>query len=624
MSSKTLASALCIALTALASAALGATGAPAGTTSSRPVLPGVTPQLGITTLGPDGMPLPKTPAKPAWKFAAPLKGNPPAETWLPPLLSDEDRKHRAAVDSALMAANHLNSSELANAGVLQSELREAQYDDMETQLDAVLAKFLADPSYELVLQYMANFAEEGHVRGRVSDTALIKAWVAARPKSPWAHYSAGLRWSSTAWEDRGGGYAGSISDQQWQKVHQDEAQARAEIQAALKLNPKLAIAWVTLMNIDRTDSGGTLDQNTADFNQGSKQVPTSYLIADQYEITLQPRWMGSANMMDDFAQSQLANLDRNPRFWELQGEALADNACSACNDYHWDVSLKQYNAALAFVDRPDWLAAAGEAALHVHRYALAHAYYDRALAYQDDIYRRMFRDFTVELCDPSKTPEEVEGYRHDMVMYAGLDDVQYPHGPDDCVVYQRELPWGAEPVPDTANLVAYAIDPVGNPTFVKQPMAMVMPDQVHTMTSPDGAWVVTSTDSADKTHHLVLQGKGGGKTTEIYASTGIMQVGFTSDGKRLFVSDWTQGKEGGCRYVDPNDTSRDVDLKPLLLRWIEAQHLPMDMNTMKVICTQFANEQILTAALSGQADGKQVFKMFNYDPVSGKLSTWHP
>ena len=618
-------------LTALAPAVLAATGAPAGATYAGPAAttlnsprgtlmrPSATPPGGIGAMGPDGMPVWHTAAKPPWAFPAPLKGNPPAETWLPPVLSDEDRKHQLAVDRALMIADYIDSSELTNAGTLQIELRARDYDEMETQLDAVLAKFQTDPSYELLLQSMANFAEEAHVRGNVADTALIQAWVAARPNSPWAHYSAGLRWSATAWQDRGDGESGDISDLQWKMVHEDEVRARAEIQAALKLNPKQPIAWVTLMNIDRTDTGATLDQNTADFNQATKQVPTSYLIADQYETTLQPRWMGSAGMMDDFAQSQLANVDRNPRFWELQGEALADSGCAACNNYHWDVSLKQYNAALSISDRPTWLAMAGEAALHVHRYALAHAYYERALAYRDDLQWRMFRDFSVELCDPSKTPEEVERYRRDVVAYGGLDNVQYPHGPDDCVVYQRELPWGAEPIPDTTGLVPYTIYSVIHPVYLKEPQVASMPMPAKSVTSPDGAWVVTLADSTDETHHLVLGTKAGGKTTEIYTSANSMQVGFTSDSKHLFVNDLTLGKEGGCRYIDPNDPSRDAYLKEKAIQWIADQHLSMDMSTLMVICSQFANDQILSAALSAQANGQRLFLQLNYDTVSGKL-----
>ena len=618
-------------LSLCASTAFSAPSAPPGNTHAAPAAASVMrpPDAargpsGGTKPGPIPAPAAQAPAKPAWTFPAPLAGKPPQETWLPHLLSNEDRAHRAAEDRALMFATHARMNQIFNAGLLQDELKDGQYDELESQLNAVLDKFLADPAYELVLQASANFAEEGHAHGRVADTAWIQAWVKARPNSPWAHYSAGLRWSDTAWGERGNGWASDVSEAQWKKVHEDEVRARADIKAALKIDPKLAIAWVTLMNIDRSDPGAGLDQVTADFNQGSKQVPTSYLIPDQYEETLEPRWMGSAAMMDDFAQSQLTNLDRNPRFWDLQGDSLADSGCAACNDYHWDVSLKQYNAALAYADRPSWLAAAGEAALHLHRYALAHAYYDRALAYKDDLYLSMYRDFTVQLCDPSKTPEEVEKYRKDVVAYGGLDNVQYPHAPDDCVVYQRELPWGTEPVPDTTGLRVYAIDSLSHPVYQKEPQPMSMPDQAKSVTSPDGKWEVTLADVADKTYRLMLHGQATGKTTGIYMYTGVAMVGFTSDSMHLLVSDWTAGTQGGCHYFDLRDPTRHANLKAMVIQWAADQHLSVDVTTLRVVCAQFVNDGILDAALSGSTDkGQQLFQIFHYDMDTGKLVATH-
>ena len=614
-------------LSTAAFAAPTSSGAPSSDSLTRPAAATTAP-LHVTMPRQDGPPpvpqAPAKPAKPAWTFPAPLAGKPPAETWLPHPLSDEDRAHRAAEDRALMTATYARNNQIANAGTLQDELRDGEYDDMESQLNAVLDKFLADPTYELVLQASANFAEEGHAHGNVADTSWIQAWVKARPNSAWAHYSAGLRWSATADDDRGSGWAKDITAEQWKKVHEDEVNARADIEAALKINPKLAIAWVTLMDIDRTDPGTGLDRVTADFNQGSKQVPTSYLMAEQYEDTLEPRWMGSAGMMDDFAQSELTNLDRNPRFWDLQGDSLADSGCAACNDYHWDVSLKQYNAALTYADRPSWLAKAGEAALHLHRYALAHAYYDRALAYKDDLYWGIYRSFTVELCDPSKTPEEVEKYRKDVVAYGGLDNVQYPHGPDDCVVYQRELPWGTEPVPDKTDLRIYAIDSLSHPIFKPEPQTMAVPVQAKSVTSPDGKWVVTPVEVADKTYRLMLHGQATGKTTEIFMYTGIAEVGFTSDSKHLLVSDLTGGPQDGCHSFDLNDPIRNANLTAMLIQWASDQHFPAVMDTLRVRCTQFVNDDILTVALNAQSDkGQPIFRLFNYEMDTGRLVVWH-
>jgi hypothetical protein len=563
---------------------------------------------------------PAAPAKPQWTFPAPLKGNPPAEIWLPHAMSDEEKQHRVEADRLLMVSNRIDDNEIENAGILQDELREAQYDDMQTQLDSLLGKFLADPTYEFALYGMAEFAEQGHAHGNVSDTALLDAWLKARPNSAWAHYSRALRWFDDAWEARGNGWAKDVSDTQWKLMQEDEIKARAEVDMALKIEPRLVPTWTLLMYIDRDSEG--LDKVTADFNRASKAAPTSYGIPGAYEETLQPRWLGSAAMMDDFAQSELSNLDKNPRFWELQGEAAADSGCAACNDFHWDVSLKQYNAALVYADRPSWLEKAGQAALHVHRYALAYAYYQRAIGFEHTLpFDSMFRDFAVERCDPSRSAEDVEKYRKDVVMYGGMDDEPYPLGPDACVVYQRELPWGSEPLPDTAGRQVYAIDSLGHPVYTKQPPGAYMPSQAKPLVSSDGKWQVTVVQGEDKVTHVKLRAQKTGQETEIFSATGGVMAGFDSSGTRLFVSNLVQGQGDGCRYYDPR-TKQAADLQPKILQWAMDHHIIVIADSALVSCTQFINDDILAAALYGDTtDGKKVFRMFSFDPVSGKVAT---
>lgn len=556
-------------------------------------------------------------AQPKWTFPAPLEGKPPAETWLPHALSNEGKQHRADADRALLTGEYIDSDELENAGILQDELKQGQYDDMQSQLDALLQKFLADPANELTLQALANFAEQGHAHGRVSDTALLAAWVKARPNSAWAHYSRGLRWLNDAWAARGSGWAKDVSDAQWKVMQDDEVKARTEAHAALKIEPKLVVAWLTLLAIDR--DSGALDKTTLDFNRATKAVPGSYLIADAYEVALEPRWSGSAAMMDDFAQSKLADLDKNPRFWDLQGDAAADSGCAACNDYHWDVSLKQYNAALVYADRPSWLEAAGRAALHVHRYALANAYYQRVIAMKHTLpFDSMYGDFAAFRCDPYNTAKMVEQYRYDEVRYAGMDDDPYPLGPDACVVYRRELPWSDEPLPDTSGVQVYVIDPLGHPRYTEEPRSTDF--SAHTpLVSADRKWQLTVVQGEDKVSHVQLLDQKTGKQMEIFASKGFVRGAFNSTGRRLFLTDTPQDQTGGCRYYDPWKV-QSVNIRPMVLRWAADQHLAFTPQSVIVSCSQFINDDMLTVVFTSLSpEGKQLFQMFIYDAMSGRL-----
>jgi len=568
----------------------------------------------------------KVPAE--WAFPAPLKGKPPAEVWLPRAMSDEEKQHRVEADRALIAAVFIDANELQNARALQDELKTADYDDLEAQLGAVLEKFLADPTYEVACEAAARFAEQGHVSGRPSDTALLDAWLQARPDSAWAHFSRGQRWHNDAWGVRGTGWGSDVSQEQWKLMHEDEIKARAEIETAVKIQPKLAVAWATLLDIDRLDGG--LNKSSADYVRASKAVPTSFSIPDSYEETLEPRWMGNDGMMIEFARSKLADLKQNPRFWYLYGDAAADAGCAACDHYQWDVSLQLYNLALVYADRVSWLEKAGQAALHLHRYALAYAYYQRAdsvlhmlpgdrVPMQPDAH--MLGAFAAERCDPSKTEAEVEKDRQEIATFGGLDNVAYPLGPHACEAYERELPWGDQALPDAVGVQVYTITALTDPVFTKQPMALTLGKSV---TSADGKYVLTIVQGDDKVSRVQLHDQKTGWQADILSSTGPIYAGFNSTGKRVFASDTTKGEKGGCRYYDPK-FMRSTDLKPKVLQWAKYQHIAVTVDSAMVNCFQFINDDVLSASLTGvDPDGKKVFMMLAFDPDSGKLaSTTH-
>ena len=401
--------------------------------------------------------LPQLAAAPQYApIPAPLTAAPPAEVWLPQRqLTDDDKAKRLATDQFLMKAETLHRGTLTNTFKLQGELANQQYDQLESQLDAILALSVADPAYELLEKDAANFADGNDV-ARGADKFLIDDWLKARPNSPWAHYSAGLRWSNMAWDVRGSGWASQVPGSSWPKVHLYEGNARAELHKALKLNPKLALAWMELINVDTTDAG--LADAKRDYVQGSMQRPDDFDVPNQFANTLNPHWDGSYEAIADFAQAEQDKVGVNPRFRILLGLTEGDRGCITCNNYDWSTSLKHFNAALFYADDIYWLDKAGESAAHLHRYALAYRYYERAHAYQPGTFR-----FYAEMqllqaaCDPKEDPEKFKVLKSTSQVYGGIESMEYPHLPDSCSYYQAELPWGTEPQPDAGSLLPYEI-----------------------------------------------------------------------------------------------------------------------------------------------------------------------
>jgi hypothetical protein len=132
--------------------------------------------------------------------------------------------------------------------------------------------------------------------------------------------------------------------------------------------------------------------------------------------------------------------------------------CISCNHYDWATALKHYDAALHYADDMYWLDQAGEAAVHLHRYALAYRYYERAHAYEHGVFKDEAEMGLLEArCDPKEDPEKFKVLKSETYRYSGIAVIDYPDAPDACRYYQAELPWGDEPLPDDHGILEYSI-----------------------------------------------------------------------------------------------------------------------------------------------------------------------
>gem|GEM_PF-6464720 len=434
---------------------------------------------------------------------------------------------------------------------------------MESQLNAVQAKYLGDPDFEFVMEDASTFAE-GSSRVPPMNKAFIDAWVKLRPDSPWAHYSEGLYWSTKAGDDRGDGWASNVSDAQWDKMRADDVQARKQLRKALELNPKLLMAWLTLMDVDRADPDGGIEDVAQDYKDASAQFPGSLLVADDYMISLQPRWGGSIEKMAEFANAKISDIDKNPRFWGLQGDAAADAGCLDCIDVRWEDGLKLHNVALTFEDRPSWLAQAGDAALHLYRFGLAHEYYARANSYKPgNITWATATSFLEELCDPKASPARLKRDRKDAVTRRGMPDIDYFQQPRDCGFSATELPWGDEPVPTSAGLQSYAIG--GRAPLLGTPAPPGHFPFITELKSPDTRYILRNHKVST---HYVFQLEDtltGHKRVLLSYSTGA-DVTWSEDSTRLSMNlDVPDPKTGltrsGCLIFNAGKDGSPVDVR---------------------------------------------------------------
>lgn len=348
---------------------------------------------GATDLGP-------IPAAVATTTPPAIVSNSPPQfepSWLQ--LNEYQRQRRAAADQFLYRSEvqKLVYAQHATVQRLITELKAHRYRALQSDLDKVNADFFKDARNEFGYRDVIW----GFTGCDTVDLTLEKyfqAWAAAKPKSAWAHLALGMYYQAEGCNARGEGWANEVSDQQWKTMDQYLAEAWSELERARQLNPKLPPLYWTL--IIHAKMIGDRNAATEAMEEAKKNVPSSYLAAVQYIDNLSPRWGGSYEQMGKFAESMLAYLDKNPRYWDLQGYAESEKGDDASRNGDSATALEHYEVALSYADYRDWLVSAAESAGDIGRLGDALALYMRNARYEKplDIHHKAAEDDVANLC----------------------------------------------------------------------------------------------------------------------------------------------------------------------------------------------------------------------------------
>lgn len=571
-------------------------------------------------------------------IAAASSAAPPPEAWLPPVLTAEEKSRRSAADAYLMKSEVLERGSGANAMMLEKEVINRRYADIDTQLNAILAKAVADPAWDLVERDATTFSEGGRDTPQLNLEA-IDDWIAARPDSPWAHLSAAWRLDDKAWEVRGGNFADKISDEQWKAMHRYATQARTEVNKSLRLEPRSAMAWTLLIQLDQLDSGPA----ASDYRAAMQHRPGSIVIPDVYQGALEPRWGGSYEQMQAAARSLLKGPNMNPRFWSIGGFAAADEAyghmddsCDECTPIDWTSKLKNYNAALVYGDHTDWLADAAQAALHLHRYALAYRYYERANAYvpEERGWPEEMRVLRM-LCDSNFPRQEFEAYEQDAITYGFISAIEHPRVVGDCNYRQGELPWGDEPIPTAASVETYYLDPDANPPTRVERSDSSFSEKPNTLKSEDGRYLIVNTvaatpDANGNQYKLQVKNTVSGVGKDFYAYATSVMASWTVNAKRIYVSDNRKTSDtDACSVFNMDDLSKPILVFKELARQVpDFQSLVADKdNHLMLRCYLWlTNDHLILGVTGWHTDTKlpPFSKSYEYDVTKNSFTTWSP
>jgi tetratricopeptide (TPR) repeat protein len=211
----------------------------------------------------------------------------------------------------------------ANKAELIQELRDRKFQQLDTQLN----------SYQKAFE--ENVLEEGNLAIAFDTfgftdpalTRILEEWVEKEPGSFPAHLARAEHLLALGWQARGDRFAEKTSEQQFNEMQNLLGESVKEAIAAIKLNPKSSIGYGLI--IDAAKGVGSGDGLRRAYAAGIKNVPLSLSIRTYVMTALEPRWGGSYDAMEKFADDAQKYAARNPRLVSLRGFADADRADEA-------------------------------------------------------------------------------------------------------------------------------------------------------------------------------------------------------------------------------------------------------------------------------------------------------
>ncbi len=204
-------------------------------------------------------------------------------------------------------------------------LGDRRFDALERQLDT----YQADFEHNIVREEAVQLGFAAFAAANPKDGELLQEWATKSPRSFAAHLALGDYLIHQGWITRGEGLADTVSESRAQRMTTFFNHGREEVEAALRLNPRVTPAYALLIRAGRND----LDPAgiAAIAQRGLKQVPASFLIRVAYTEALLPRWGGSHDAMDDFANDHSSTQHRTREYeccwgWSIGIEGITSSA----------------------------------------------------------------------------------------------------------------------------------------------------------------------------------------------------------------------------------------------------------------------------------------------------------
>jgi tetratricopeptide (TPR) repeat protein len=209
-------------------------------------------------------------------------------------------------------------SRMPDKAELRRMLRARVFADLTRVFEYLQAKFQADPKLEL----WPSEAADAFDSAEPELAPLLDAWVEATPNSFAPYLARGTYLSSVGYDLRGGRFASETPESAFAAMRKAMHKSGVDLKRAIEICPKLVAGFREMIALAQAMGSDELAQ--ASVAEALKVCPTCFQVRVMYMDSIEPKWGGSYEAMDRFAQASQA-FD-NPQLRFLKGFVWMDQA----------------------------------------------------------------------------------------------------------------------------------------------------------------------------------------------------------------------------------------------------------------------------------------------------------
>jgi tetratricopeptide (TPR) repeat protein len=229
---------------------------------------------------------------------------------------------------------------------LLSLLREHKYAELDRFFEHYQSEFEADFHKEF---WPDDAASAFYLENDATLEPWLDEWVKVSPESFAARLSRGNYRMARGWGARGHGVMSEVGEEQHAAMTDLHSKAVEDLQEALKMRPKLVVAYSRLIGLAGTL--GLPKQQSKEWLDAALAVcPSCYEVRWRYLDRLTPRWGGSYAEMEAFTADLKPRRADNPKLALLDGFATLDRCKSSEKP-----NLAECDRAVALGDEPRFL-----------------------------------------------------------------------------------------------------------------------------------------------------------------------------------------------------------------------------------------------------------------------------